>query len=119
MVIQATVRPTASATVKHPARAFTAPRVVSVRVVPAPLTTAPMMTKIPATMAAVRKRTMREETAEPNTLTAWFAPKGPTEKQSRADEQPFDHRGAYILRLMVAIARRSQTSSASSEILSM
>jgi hypothetical protein len=64
-VIQVTVRAAASATVKAPAGAFTEPSLPSVSEAPAPLTTAPRMTKALHAMAAVRNLIMRVPTAVP------------------------------------------------------
>jgi len=72
--MKATLAAAARPTVKAPARASTAPRAPRVEVVPAPLNTAPRMTKILAMRAARRNETIREATAVPKMLEASFAP---------------------------------------------
>ena len=73
-VMKVTARPTANATEKLPARAFTEPSSFIVFVVHPPLITEPSITKIPAMMAAVLNLTIFETTAVPKTFTAWLAP---------------------------------------------
>ena len=73
-VIHATVRAAARATVKDPPRALIAPRCPRVLAAPAPLITAPIMTKSEAMMAAVLNLTILVATAVPKILAASFAP---------------------------------------------
>ena len=75
LVIENTVSPAASATVKAPPGAFTDPRRPSVSVAPAPCSTAPRMTKTEAMTAARVNETILEPTADPNTFAASFAPR--------------------------------------------
>ncbi len=82
LVIHRTARPAARATMKEPPRAFTEPRSSSVAVAPAPDSTAPRMTNIPQTIAAVVNLTIRVATAVPNTFAATFAPRDQPRKMA-------------------------------------
>jgi hypothetical protein len=62
------------AAMKEPPSALTAPSLPRVCAAPAPLRTAPRMTKTLQMMAAVVKRTICVPTAVPNTLAASLAP---------------------------------------------
>ncbi len=73
-VIQAMVPPAARATVNDPARAFTAPNSPRVSLAPAPLITAPKITKTEVTMAAARNLIIRVPTAVPKIFAASLAP---------------------------------------------
>ena len=90
-VIQATVRPTARATVKHPAMALTAPSVFSVRVVPAPLKTAPSTTKMPATIGGRAEPHHAGGHGGPEHVHGVVGPERPPEEDPCADEEPVDH----------------------------
>ncbi len=59
---------------KEPGKALTAPSLPSVCDAPAPLMTAPRITKMLHSRAAVPNFTMRVPTAVPKTLAASFAP---------------------------------------------
>ena len=74
LVIQNTVNAAANATVKEPAIASTAPSLPRVWEAPAPLITAPIITKIDPTIAAVVKRSIFVPTAVPNIFAASLAP---------------------------------------------
>ena len=65
----------AKAVMNEPGRAFTAPSLPRVCDAPAPLTTAPRITKMEHRIAAVPNLTMRVPTAVPNTLAASLAPR--------------------------------------------
>ena len=59
---------------KEPPMALIDPSLPKVCAAPAPLTTAPRITKIPQMKAALVKLTIRLPTAVPNTLAASLAP---------------------------------------------
>ena len=75
LVIKYTEKPAATQQAKAPGKALIAPSLPIVSVVPAPLITAPRITKILQTIAAVLKLIIRVPTAVPKTLAASLAPK--------------------------------------------
>ena len=103
---------------KDPPNALIEPSLPSVWAAPAPLMTAPRMTNIVQTVAAVAKLTMRVPTAVPNTFAASLAPsdhprKRPLVRNRRTTTSIGRRFLCQTLRLMVWIASESAMSSAS------
>ncbi len=89
----------ASATTKAPAIAFTAPSSPRVFAAPAPLMTAPRMTKIPQKIAAFLKLIIRVPTAVPKTFAASLAPSDHPRNKPLVRKMA-NMAGSYNMRLM-------------------
>ena len=113
-VIKKTAIAAEIATVNAPPIALTDPNLPKVCVAPAPLITAPNITKTEPIIAAVLKRIMRVATAVPKTLAASLAPNYHP-KKIPLDNKKRERNINYILLFIAYTDIRSHIDSASSD----